>query len=91
MMAFEHAQPRLSRWARPANRQPLDRPMPNRSLSADLDRALDRAAVGLDAGADLDVLLLDCGLLRAAAERDAGRGPAQPLAHRLIHDEGGAS
>ena len=59
--------------------------MPIRSRSADLDRA----AAGPDA--DLDVLLLDCGLLRAAAERDAGRGPAQPLAHRLIHNEGGVS
>lgn len=89
-MAFEHAQPRPSRWARPANRQPLDRPMPNRSPSADLDRALDQAVAAPAADPDA-VLLLDCGLLRAAAERDAGRGPAQPLAHRLIHDEGEAS
>jgi hypothetical protein len=85
MMAFDHAQPRPPRRERPANRQPLDRPVPHRSPSADLDRA----AAGLDA--DLDVLLLDCGLLRGWAERIAGRGAAQPLALHLIHDKGGVS
>jgi hypothetical protein len=81
MMAFRHAQPAVNGGAQLQHERQLDRPVPHCPADNDRNSAPDQAAANSDAA-----LLLDCGLLRAAAERDVGRGAAQPAVQPPIHD-----